>query len=72
MGHESISVSTFGFNNLDTDEPCKWTISINVKTKFNFENTFSNFTLELKFKVILKIEKHIKSEISKLKFKIKS
>ena len=37
--HESISVLTFGFNNWkmrDTDQSCKWTISINVKTKFDF------------------------------------
>ena len=29
MDHELIFVSTF-------DEPCKWTISVNVKTRFDF------------------------------------
>ena len=38
---------------LDIDQPCKWTIRINDITEFDFYNSFSNFTFELK--VILKV-----------------
>ena len=48
----------------DTNEPCKWSISINVKTKFDFKNSFSNNTFELRS--YLNRKRH-----QKLKIKIK-
>ena len=32
----------------DTYEPCQRTISIKVKTKFDFKNSFSNLTFKQK------------------------
>ena len=59
----------------DTDEPCKWTFNINVKTKFDFKKTFSSFLNLTKIQSFIKshisIKKHIKREISTLKFTTK-
>ena len=39
---------------VDTGGPCKWTISINTKTKVDFETTFLNLTLEWNIKIEIK------------------
>ena len=70
IDHESSSVLNLVLTIKNASywwEPCKWTTSIKVKTKIGFENTFSNFTFELKFKVILKVIFQSKT-ISKVKY----
>ena len=52
----------------DTDEPCKWTISINAETKFDFQNTFLNLTFKLKSNVVLKVVFRSKN-ISEVKYR---
>lgn len=43
----------------DTDWPYKWTASINVKTKFDFLNTFLNLNFELGIKIEIINQKSI-------------
>ena len=55
----------------DTDESCKWTVSINGKTKFDFLKYLFEFQIRTKsqshIKSYISIEKHVQGEIIEIK-----
>ena len=53
----------------DTDGSYTWTFSIKVKTKFDFQNIFSNLTFELTIKININNQKIVNLSI---KIKIKN
>ena len=58
----------------DTDGPCSWNISLNVKTKFDFTISFLNLIFDLNIIISIKNRNSIwkLNWIPKLKLKIKS